>query len=134
MKRPIIIVAVAIVLFAVYFFYLRPERVFGPELPSFFPQEMIGDSYIVDLEVLNDAGKLDGEIRRATVSYRSHKSVEEILKGFKDYFAANAFMVEDLPESELAKFLGARKDKTSVSIAFWKESPVRVSILYIVSK
>lgn len=136
MKRQIIIVAViALVAFVVYFFYFRPPfKYSGPQFPKYFPKEMITDSYVVDLEVLNDAGKLANEKQRASISYKSQRSMDENLKSFKEYFTANGFIVENLPESNVAKFLGARKDKTSVSIALWKGSPVRISILYIISK
>jgi|SRR3989344_1230630 len=135
MKRSIIIaMVVVIVAIAIYFFYLRPSESIGTEFPNYFPKEMISDSYIVDLEVLNNAGKLDNEARRTSISYKSHQSIEDSIKGFKEYFTANVFTVENLPENEFAKFLGAQKDKTSISIAFWKESPVQISILYIVSK
>ena len=137
MKRWVIIAVVGVLIVGtIYFFYFLPGRYTGPEFPRFFPKEMISDSYIVDLEVLeDDAGKLDGEARRATISYKSHRSLEDNLQDFKSYFETNNFSLIDIPTSIPGQtFLAAKKDKTSISVTFWKRSPLEISILYITTK
>lgn len=136
MKRPVIIAAVvALVALVIYFFYLRPIQYTGPKFPAYFPKGMITDAYVINLEALNDVSKLENESHRADISYRSQRTLEDNIKSFNEYFKAGNFVVEkNLPKIGNASYIGARKDKTLVSIALWKESPVRVSILYIVLK
>lgn len=139
MKKALIVLLVIAVAGAMVFYFFVSPRIgknpILPVFPDFFPQEMIADSYTVDLEILSDAKKLEGERERVFVSYKSHRGIPENIKSFNDYFWANGyFLTENLKNDDKAEFVEAKKDKILVNVSLWKESPIRVSILYIILK
>ncbi|HEY4521518.1 MAG TPA: hypothetical protein VJH05_00025 [Candidatus Paceibacterota bacterium] len=135
MKRALIVIVIILVIliFGFYFFAPKePKNVIKSYFPDYFPEEMIGDPYMVNLEVLPDSPTGD-ETHRVIASYISHTSEEENKISFKKYFEDNGFTVEEGDAGEQS-FIGARKDKITSSVTFWKRSPIQVSIVYIISK
>lgn len=135
MKRALIIIfiVVAVLVAAYYFFFLRVDsNVLTSSLPDYFPKDMIQDPYIVNLEVISDGLKLDGEKHRAQITYISHKNIVENEKNFKDYFNKNKFQIQ--PDRDIGDqiFISATKDKAAASVSLWKTVPSRISIIYIV--
>lgn len=137
MKRILFFLSIVLIAIAgmLYFLTLEKDKVFiSNAFPDFFPQEMIKEPYLVNLETVSGASKIPGERERVSISYTSYRSIEENIKSFNDYFKANDYSGTEQPKSDIAKFLAASKEKTSISVSIWKELPVRVSILYIISE
>ena len=136
MKLSLFIIAVVVVALAIAFYFFVPPLVSKNairfDFPDFFPKEMISDPYIISLEVTPDSPS-ENEKHRFIVSYGSHKSGEENKQSFKKYFKENGFNVEEAKGGEI-EFIYASKEKTSINISLFKENPLKVSILYIVSK
>lgn len=135
MKRTLILaVAILAVLVAgFYFFAFREEKnLIKSSFPSYFPKEMITDPYVVNLEVLPDS-PIESEKHRVLASYISHRSEAENKQSFKKYFEENKYQVEEGNAGEQS-FIGARKEKITSSVTFWKRSPLQISIVYIISK
>lgn len=135
MKRLFVIIVIILsVLVATLYFLIHkePQNVLRAYFPDYFPKEMVTDSYVVNLEVLPDS-PIQNERHRVLASYISHRSEEENKESFKKYFEENGFSVEEGDAGEQS-FIGARKDKITSSVTFWKRSPLQISIVYIISK
>lgn len=135
MKRVLTIVVIVLAALAAVLYFLSPEEpknVLSDSFPDYFPKEMISDPYIVNLEVQPDF-PIGEEVHRILASYVSHRSEEENKQSFKKYFEENGFNVEEGDAGEQS-FIGARKDKITASVTFWKRSPLQISIVYIISK
>ena len=94
---------------------------------------MIADPYIVDLEVLDNDVKLEAEKERVSISYTSHRTIEENIKSFQSYFQANGFL-NTVSKDDNASFISASKDKISVGATLWIGGLTKVSILYIINR
>lgn len=135
MRRVLIVVLiVAVVVAAVYYFlfWRGSNNVLTSLLPDYFPRNIIQDPYIVNLEVVQDVFKLENEKHRAQITYISHKSTNENEKNFKDYFRQNGFKIEQEGSTNDQNFVVAIKNKLAVTVSFWKTSPVKISIIYII--
>src|SRR3989344_4006481 len=132
MKRALIIAVVLTALAGVFYFFSSRVDIgdFSAEFPRFFPKEMIADPYIVDLEVLDNDVKLEAEKERVSISYTSHRTIEENIKSFQSYFQANGFL-NTVSKDDNASFISASKDKISVGATLWSGGLTKVSILYI---
>jgi len=135
MKRFFVVaLIIAAVLAAAYYFLLSRENnnVLKFSLPDYFPKEMIQDPYIVNLEVVSDISKFENEEHRAQITYISHKNMAENEKNFKNYFNQNEFKIEQEGSTIDQNFIVAMKDKIVATVSFWKTSPAKISIIYII--
>lgn len=137
MKRSFIVIFVVLVALVVgFYFFTRPHAPksnISTTFPDYFPKEIISDPYLINLGILSDAFLLPDEVHRAQVSYGSHKKIEENEKTFLKYFSDNGFDVQT-KDAEGQKFIFGKKGKSSLSVTLFKESPVKVAIIYIVNK
>lgn len=134
MKNTLIVILIVLALFASGFYFLKfkGNSTIRTDFPNYFPKEMISEPYLRNLEVLSDI-QAENEKHRVLVSYISSKSEEDNKQSFKKYFEKNGFQIQDGNAGEQS-FISAIKDKISVSITFWKRSPLQISIVYIISK
>lgn len=133
MKRVFAVVLFLGAIAVVYFLFFNRSKPGIVQFPSYFPKEMISDSYIVNLAIDTDETKLKNEKHRVAVSYVSYKTLAENLENFQSYFQANGFSL-NTQENDEAHFVSAAKDNTSIGVTIWKRSPVQTSILYIINK
>lgn len=135
MNRTLIIVVLVVAVAATTLYILTPrtsKTQFSNEFPDYFPGDMIAEPYTVNLEVLPDA-PLPDEKHRILASYASYWDIARNEESFKKYFEANGFDTQK-GDAGAQSFIGARKDKATATVTFWKRSPVQISIVYTVSK